>query len=724
MKQVFLSGKGEIEVFDVPIPGRMHDSVLVRNAFSVISSGTEGASVSEHGGLLGLYEKARSSKDVAGKVWKLVETKGYKNAWNQIWNKVSDYSVMGYSSSGWIVEADSNRIPFKPGERVACMGAGLANHSEYVVIPKNLFVPLPDKVSLEEASFAALGCIALQGIRRLESTPGEKIGVLGLGLIGQICVQMLHALGHETYGIDVSEERATKAAETAGILAWSSSITDSTSKILELTKGIGLDGVIVCAATTHDEPINLAFDLCRKRGRVSLVGDVGLCLQREKMYEKEIELRMSCSYGPGRYDPDYEMSSHDYPIAYVRWTERRNLELFLQMLSTSRLNLKPLVSAQRNFEQAPEAYANLKKGDPNTYAVLFDYGPLNGQSEESHLKPGRTIRYSQSTKIAGGRRIRLGLIGIGGHTKEVHIPNLRKMGDLFVVQGIASRSGASAGIAALKNGAAIATSDHRELFASKEIDAILIATRHRTHATFVKDALDAGKHVFVEKPMTLTLEDAEDIVRKSDETGLIVRVGFNRRFSPYLNALRKTVGTSGLRMFSVRVNTGILPGDWSNTPEEGGRILGEAVHFFDLSNWFMGHEPVFINATFAGEETIIDPNLTVQIRYPDGSTAQIIYTALGDAQMGKEYFEAFGNGRAARTDDFKNFVTYEGVESVPRRQRGNKGHAMELQEFAAAIRGEKFPIGGADARAGMVATWMALNCYKSEKTGGEIKLDI
>ncbi len=723
MKQVFLSGKGEIEVFDVPIPGRMRDSVLVRNAFSAISSGTEGASVSEHGGLLGLYERARSSKDVASKVWKLVEAKGYKNAWDQIWNKVSDYSVMGYSSSGWIVEVDSNRTPFKPGERVACMGAGLANHSEYVVVPKNLFVPVPEGVSLEEASFAAVGCIALQGIRRLELTSGEKIGVLGLGLIGQICVQMLNAFGHETYGIDVSEARATKAAEIAGILAWSSNVAESSAKISELTKGIGLDGVIVCAATTRDEPINLAFDLCRKRGRVSLVGDVGLCLQREKMYEKEIELRMSCSYGPGRYDPDYEMSSHDYPVAYVRWTERRNLELFLQMLSTQRLNLKPLVSARYSVEKAPEAYAALKKGDSNTYAVLFDYGPLNEQSEEQ-LKPGRTVRYSQSAKITTGRPIRLGIIGIGSHTKEVHIPNLKKMSDVFVIQGIASRSGASAGIAALKNRAAIATSDHRDLFASKEIDAILIATRHTTHATFVKAALDAGKHVFVEKPMTLTIDDAKDIVKKSTEMGLIVRVGFNRRFSPYLNALRKTVGNSGLRMFSVRVNTGILPGDWSNTPEEGGRILGEGVHFFDLSNWFLGSEPTSISATFAGEETLIDPNLSVQIRYPDGSTAQIIYTAAGNAQMGKEYYEAFGNGRAARADDFKRFDSSGGKESVSWRERGNKGHALELHEFAAAIRGEKFPIGGADARAGMVATWMALNCYKSEKAGGEIKLDI
>ena len=724
MKQVFLSGKGEIAVFDVPIPGRIHDSVLVRNGFSVISSGTEGASVSAHGGALGLYEKARSSKDVAGKVWKLVETKGYKHAWDRIWDKIGDYSLMGYSSAGWIIEVDSDRMPFKPGDRVACMGAGLANHAEYVAIPRNLFAPVPEGVSLEEASFAALGCIALQGLRRLESTPGEKIGVLGLGLVGQICIRMLHALGHETYGIDVNEARASKAAETAGIVAWSSSATDSIARVKELTNGNGLDGVVVCAATNRDEPINLAFDLCRKRGRVSLVGDVGLSLQRDKMYEKEIELRVSCSYGPGRYDQDYETASHDYPLAYVRWTERRNLEFFLYMLSTGRLNLKPLVSVRHKVEDASEAYAHIKKADPNTYALLFDYGPIAEERTSLSVQSGRTVKYAQPVKTLRGRKIRLGLIGIGGHAKEVHIPNLKKLDDTFIIQGIASRSGASAGVAALKYGAAMATSDHRELFASQEIDAILIATRHATHAPFVKAALDAGKHVFVEKPMTLTLEDAEDIVAKSAEKGLIVRVGFNRRFSPYLNSLRKVIGDAGLRMFSARVNTGVLSDDWSNTTEEGGRILGEAVHFFDLCNWLLGNEPVSIFAMFAGEERVIDPNLTVQIRYPDGSIAQIVYSALGNPQMGKEYFEAFGNGRIARSDDFKTFVSYGATESVAWKERGNKGHATELREFAAAIRGEEFPIKGADARAGLVATWMALSCYKSAQSGAQVELGV
>jgi len=724
MKQVFLSGKGEVAVFDVPVPARIRDSVLVRNAFSVISSGTEGASVSKSGGLLGIYEKARSSKDVVGKVWKLVEAKGYRHAWDQVRNKISDYNAMGYSCSGWIMEVDDERMPFRPGRRVACMGVGLANHAEYVVVPKNLFAPVPEGVSLDEASFAALGCIALQGIRRLEPTPGERIGVLGLGLIGQICIRMLHALGYETFGMDVSETRAAKASEVIGITAWSSGLTDSVPKIMDLTNGVGLDGVVVCAATNSDEPINLAFDLCRKRGRVSLVGDVGLTLQRDKMYEKEIDLRMSCSYGPGRYDPDYEMASRDYPLAYVRWAEGRNLEFFLHMLSTGRLNLKSLISARYSSEDAPLAYAHIKIGDPSTYAILFDYGPPPEGPSELFIKRERTVRYAETSNIVTNRRIRLGLIGIGGHVKEVHVPNLRKMEDTFAIQGIASRSGASAGVAALRHGATIATSDYRELLASEDIDAVLIATRHTTHARFVKEALEAGKHVFVEKPMTLTLEDAEEIVAKSFEKGLVVRVGFNRRFSPFLNGLRKVIGTDGLRVFSARVNTGVLPGDWSNTTEEGGRILGEGVHFFDLCNWFLGHEPESIYAAFAGEEAVIDPNVLVLARYPDGSVGQVIYTALGNARMGKEYFEAFGNGRAARSDDFKTLVSYGATESVGWRERGDKGHAVELQEFAAAIRGEKFPITGADARAGLVATRMALACYESAKSGSEIKLNV
>lgn len=724
MKQVFLSGTGEVKVFDVPIPGRLRDSVLVRNAFSCISSGTESASVSRRGGLLGLYEKARTSKDAAAKIWKLIETKGYSQTWERIWDKISDYSPLGYSCAGWVVEADNDRMPFKQGQPVACMGSGLANHAEYVVIPRNLFAPVPEGVSLDEASFAAIGCIGLEGIRRLESAPGERIGVLGLGLIGQVCVKILAALGHDVYGMDVNENRAAKAREMAGVQAWSLASADSITKVMDLTNGEGLDGVVVCAATSHSDPINLAFDLCRKRGRVSMVGDVGLSLDREKMYEKELELRMSCSYGPGRYDPDYEMRSHDYPLAYVRWTERRNLEYFLYLLSTGRLSLKPLISALYKADEAPAAYARVKKGDPGTFAVLFDYGRPSEELASLSARVERSVRYPQPTRTVADRTIRLGLIGVGRHAKETHVPNIKKMKGTFTIQGIATRSGATAGTAALRNGAAIATSDHRDLLAAEDIDAVLIATRHTTHARFVKEALDAGKHVFVEKPMALTMEDAQEVVEKSVEKGLVVRVGFNRRFSPWINAMRNAIGTDGVRVFSARVNTGIIPGDWSNTAEEGGRVLGEAVHFFDLCNWFMMAEPVSIFAAFAGEETVIDPDVVVQIRYPGGSVGQVLYTALGSAQMGKEYFEAFGNGRAARSDDFKSFSSYGATQSVGWGERGNKGHAAELKEFAAAIRGEKFPIEGADARAGLVATWMALACYKSATTGCEIKLDV
>jgi predicted dehydrogenase/threonine dehydrogenase-like Zn-dependent dehydrogenase len=724
MKQVFLSGKGEVSVFDVPIPGRMRDSVLVRNLFSVISSGTEGASVSSRSGILGLYEKARSSKDVADKVWKMVQTKGVRRTWDKIRDKIGDYSPMGYSSAGWIVEADSDRMPFRPGQRVACMGAGLANHAEYAAIPKNLFAPIPEGVSPEEASFAALGCIALQGIRRLESTHGERVGVLGLGLIGQICVRMLSALGFEAFGMDISETRASKAREIAGVVAWAGSAADSINRVMELTGGLGLDGVIVCAATAGDEPINLAFDLCRKRGRVSLVGDVGLRLQRDRMYEKEIELRMSCSYGPGRYDPDYEIASRDYPFPYVRWTERRNLEFFLHLLETGRVSLQSLVSARYPCQEAPQAYAHLKRAEAGTYALLFQYETVPEATVAAEVKTARTIHSVAVVSAVKNRQIRLGLIGVGSHMNDVLLPNLKNMADTFAIYGVASRSGSTAGIAARKHHAPIATSDYRELLEAPEIDAVLIATRHTTHARFVKEALDSGKHVFVEKPIALTVEDAQEIVAKSSETGLIVRVGFNRRFSPYLTAMRHAIGKDGLRIFCARVNTGKMPGDWSNTSEEGGRILGEGVHFFDLCNWFMGEEPLSLSAVFAGTDTVIDPDLAVQIKYPGGSIAQVIYTALGNPQMGKEYFEAFGNGRAVRSDDFRDCLTYGASESVGWKDRGNKGHAMELREFGATIRGEEFSVSGADARAGLVATWMALACYSSAEKGTEVRLEI
>lgn len=717
MKQVFLTGKGGVEVLEVPAPGRLRESVLVRNVFSVISTGTEGAAVTARHGVLGLYEKARARKDLAEKVWNMFQGQGAAKTWDKIWEKVGEYSPAGYSSAGVVVEVDDGALPYRQGTRVACMGAGLANHAEFVAIPKHLVAAVPHGVSLEEASFAALGCIALQGIRRLELPPGERVGVLGLGLVGQICVRMLDCLGYEAVGLDVLNERAETAAEVGNVVAWSTRETNSVERIMDLTGGMGLDGVVVCAATSDDGPVNLAFDLCRKRGRVSLVGDVGLNLNREKMYEKEMELRLSCSYGPGRYDPTYELAGRDYPYAFARWTEHRNLTFFLNLLATGRLDLKPLVSLKFPPEEAQSAYTAAKSGGPRVYGVLFHYGTELAGEPSGREVPVRRIDLSPGSTAKREGRIRLGLIGVGGHAKEIHLPNIKKLSDLVELRAVAGRSGASAGAVAARYRVPTAVSDYAEILAEPEIDAVLIATRHASHARMTIAALEAGKHVFVEKPLCLTVEDGERVGELVERAGLTLRVGYNRRFSPHLIALRRAVGHEGLRNLTVRVNTGRIPGDWSAAPEEGGRILGEAVHFFDLANWFMGNAPVSLSAAFVGEEPSTDPSVSVTVCYPDGSLAQILYTSLGNAKMGKEYYEAFGNGRAARSDDFRSFSACGASVSVGWGSKGDKGHKAALEEFVAAVSGRGEYGEGADWTAGLMATKMALACYSSAKSG-------
>jgi predicted dehydrogenase len=723
VKQVFLSGKGQIEVLDVPVPNRLHHSVLVRNAYSLISPGTEGAAVTAHGGWLGVYEKAVASKARAHQVWDLVQTQGVQPTWEAVRQKLDHYTMIGYSCAGQVVEVDHDELPFQVGQYVAGMGTGFANHAEYVCVPKNLLVPLPDGIPLEAAAFAALGCIALQGIRRLDLPPGERIGVLGLGLIGQLSVRLLLAMGYQVVGIDLSPERAQKAAEVEGITAWALDEIDSIRHVMDLTQGHGLDGVLMCAATPRNEPINLAFDLCRQRGRVAVIGDVGVGLNRGKMYQKELELRLSCSYGPGRYDHNYEIAGYDYPFGYVRWTEHRNLEYFLALLASGRLCIQSLISVRYPIEQAPTAYHLIKQAAPDTYGVLLDHG-MPMAVITSPTSATRTIRTLATARRSIPNQIGIGIIGAGGYAQSVHLPNMQKLHDSFFIHGVASQTGGTAAVAAKRYGISMVTSDYRELLAKKEIDAVIIATRHASHAQIVLDALQAGKHVFVEKPMATRIEDAKRISTKVDETGLIVRVGFNRRFSPFMQAMQKAIGSHGCRMLSVRVNIGGLDHGWSNTPEEGGRLLGEGVHFFDLCNWFIGSEPQTVSAFITGREERTNPNAMIQIRYPCGSTAHVAYTALGHTRMGKEYFEAFGNGRSVRSDDYQTFQSYGAAETVKRRARRDKGQVRILEEFAAAIQDKPYPVRGATARDGLITTWMALAAYESAAQGTHLALPV
>lgn len=720
MKQVLLSGKGQVEVLEAPIPGAMTNSLLVRNAYSLISSGTEGAAVANRKGWLGVYEKVVASPDRVTQVWNLAKSHGISRALAAVQSKLESYGSLGYSCAGTVVEVSGDDLPFVPGDKVACMGSGLASHAEYVVIPKNLAVVVPPAVLLEEAVFAALACIAMQGIRRLDLSPGERIGVIGLGLIGRLTLRLLCAMGYEPFGMDINPERSRMAQEVDRVESWTLSSVDSSKKVRDLTDGRGLDGVVICAATHSQDPINLAFELLRHRGRVSIVGDVGLHLEREKMYSKELEVRMSCSYGPGRYDPFYEAEGNDYPFGFVRWTERRNLEYFVSLLAAGRLETRPLISARYSIEDASAAYTRLKAGNAGDYGILFQY---ESPSAVVNLDQERVLKTAPPIRKTRPGRIRVALIGTGAYANAVHIPNLKQLADQFEIYGVASRSGVSAAITGRKAGASVVTSDYHRLLEDANVDAVVIATRHSNHAAITIDALRAGKHVFVEKPLATTIEDARQVHAVTQETGLILRVGFNRRFSPFMIAMRQVIGQSGTRIFTARINVGSLGQHWSNTAEEGGRLLGEGVHFFDLCNWFMTVPLVEVSGQFAGDVMNVNPNASIQLRYADGSVGHILYTTSGNSEGGKEYYEAFGNGKLVRSEDFTTFSAYGSSVRVGRRARGNKGQLAELLEFAAAIRGESYPVEGADARAGLLATWVALAAHKSATLRAVVKCE-
>lgn len=715
MKQVFLSGNGGIEVLDVPIPGRMAKSILVRNAFSLISSGTEGSAISRHRGLVGIYEKATASRDRVEQVWSMVRNQGPRHTWEAVRTKLTGLTPLGYSSAGTVVEVDGDDLPCRPGDLVACIGAGFANHAEYVVVPANLAAPIPAGAPLDQAAFAAVACIALQGIRRLELTPGERVGVIGLGLVGQTCVRLLQALGYEVFGTDPKRERIDKAGEVADTRTWDSSAEDGVALVMRQTDGVGLDGVVVCAGTRSDGPVNLAFDLCRRLGRVSVVGDVGLGLDRAKMYRKELELRVSCSYGPGRYDYRYELEGEDYDTSHVRWTEGRNLSYFLRLLATDRLNLSPIASRRFPVAEADGAYAAVKGGGPDVLGVLLAYGDSR-EAPIASVETQRTIRPVSWPVRSSATKFGIGLIGVGNYAKVVHLANLARLKDRAAVVGLASRTGASAAVAAKRLRGATVTSDYHQLLSDPAVDAVIVATRHASHARIALDALDAGKHVYVEKPMTISVEDGKALCEKAEASGLVLRVGFNRRFAPYMQALRDAIAGSAT-MLNIRVNLGQLANDWSNTDEEGGRWLGEGVHFLDLCNWLIGEEPDSIHATMTGPADATHANVAAMAYYPNGSTAQLLYTTLGHRALGKERIEAFANGVAASCDDFKKLTVAGRSVRAPRQGRNDKGQLGALAEFIDAVRGVPHRPVGANARAGLLATWMALAAVESARSG-------
>ena len=687
MKQVTLRG-GEAIVEEVPAPCLTPGQVLVKVAWSCVSPGTELASA-DRMRAANILERFRRDPIRRRRAFDILLKQGPKNLLAMAKEQLSVCTPSGYSCAGVVLAADSEEAYFVPGDRVACAGSGYANHAEFVSVPRNLVTKVPDGVSLADASTVTLGAIAMQGVRRAQAVVGERIGVIGLGLLGQLTVQILKAAGCKVFGMDLNPMRVAQA-RALGLDATPNSDVYAVDAAQQFSEGYGLDAVILTAATASNEPLHLAMQMARRKGRIIVVGDVGLAAKREAMYAKELDLLISTSYGAGRYDPSYEEAGLDYPYAYVRWTENRNMQAYLELIAAGQVNLEPLTSQRLPMAAATEAFRLLQEESPRPYTVLLEY-PLGTEGQIAHQ-----VTVTTSCPVRAGQ-IRLALIGAGSFARSVHLPNLRKRSDLFGIEAIVTQHGHTAMSMAQQVGARVAATDYREVLASPAVDAVLIATRHHSHAEIVDAALDAGKHVFVEKPLALTAEELDrlekrvDALKASSSGSPVVFVGFNRRYSPFIVRLRELVTARSTPLHvHYRMNTAYLPPNhWAHGLEGGGRIIGEACHILDVFRFLVGAPAIEVQAMgvqASGQRVILTDNFTATIRYAEGSVCTLLYTAQGGQELPKEALEIHFGGCSLSLDDFHKLRGF-GLKADMHTKRQQKGHLEELIAFHQAISG-------------------------------------
>ena len=695
MKQVILRN-GQVVVEEVPAPALLPGGILVRVAYSCISPGTETATVSTAGTRsgLGLIGSALRHPEKVRQVLSSLRTRGFRSTKALVQGRLSFGSALGYSCAGIVAEVGEGVESFRPGDRVACAGAGYASHAEAVVVPRSLAVAVPPEVELSAAATVTLGAIALQGVRRAQSTLGEIVGVIGLGVLGQLTGQLLKAAGCRVIGLDLRRGRVDLARSLGldeGLLPTDA---DLENRVRHLTDGFGLDAVILTAATPSNEPVNLAMRLCRRKGRVVVIGDVGLSVQRADMYRKELDLLMSTAYGPGRYDPLYEEGGLDYPYAYVRWTENRNMAAYLDLVATGKIRLAPLLAAVYPLGEAPRAYDAIRaEGGPLT--VLLQ-GPLT--ADERPLSRRLVLTTQRPTR---GGRVRVAIIGAGGFAQSTHLPNLKQLADRYELRAIVSRTGTSAVAVARQYGATVAATDYREVLADPEIDAVFICTRHHLHAAQAAESLRAGKHVFLEKPLAIErgeLTELQKTVRDLQAAGACpaFMVGFNRRFSPSVQRAKELIsGRAHPLLVRYRMNAGSLPpGHWVNGPEGGGRAVGEACHILDLFGFLTGAPAERLTATAIHPTSPVcrgDENFAATVRYRDGSVCSLLYTALGAREFPKEEAEIYVDGKTLVVDDYRALEIHGGTEAGVRSAVQDKGHRTELEAFHRLVTGRGEP---------------------------------
>jgi predicted dehydrogenase len=694
MKQLLQNiSTGEATVTDVPAPKAGPGEILVRVRASLVSAGTEKMVVEF--AEKNVLQKAMARPDLVRQVLNKGSREGIVSTLSSVRKRLDTDMALGYSNAGEVIEVGERASEFKIGDRVACAGGGFAVHAEFVRIPRNLAARIPaptssrSEIEFEEAAFTTMGAIGLQGLRLANPQLGETVAVIGLGLIGLLVVQLARAAGCTVVGMDIDEQRCQMAQEL-GCSITARDAEQMRSVVARITGGNGADSVLITASTRSNEPVILAGDVARDCARVVAVGAVGLEIPRKTYYEKELSFYVSRSYGPGRYDPDYEQFGRDYPIGYVRWTENRNMQAFLQLLIEDLVDVKKLITHRFDIQQADKAYELImgKTGEPFA-GVIIQY--------PAHASVSRHIALSATSEAgsAAAGKVTVGMLGAGNFATAVLLPVLKNTANVELV-GLATVSGASARAAGSRYGFSYCSSDDEEVLRDSQINTIVIATRHNLHAQQVTAALKAGKHVFCEKPLCVSDEELQEISQtyhssRSSDAKPLLMVGYNRRFAPMAIRMRDFLRETGEPlMMNYRVNAGFLPAThWTQSSEEGaGRIIGEVCHFVDFLVWLSGGRATSVYASaLSNDGKYSNDNLVAAMEFENGSVGTITYVSNGDKSFPKERVEVFSGGCVVTLDDYRLLTTVRGgrQQTLRSRLRQDKGHAGEWREFAMTI---------------------------------------
>lgn len=666
MKQIIQDLKaGHTILEEVPVPQVRTGHILIKTHRTLVSLGTERMLVEF--GKANFIDKARQQPEKVKQVLEKIKSDGLKPTLEAVFRKLGEPLPLGYCNAGEVIAVGKGVSDFKVGDRVVSNG----NHAEVVCIPKNLVAKIPDSVSYEEASFTVIGAIALQGIRLIKPTFGETVVVTGLGLIGLIAAQILKANGCEVIGFDFDQQKVDLAKKW-GITAYNLADGSNSVQIVESkTQNTGADAVLITASTKSNEVIAQAANMSRKRGRIVLVGVIGLDIQRSDFFEKELSFQVSCSYGPGRYDEEYETKGNDYPLAYVRWTEKRNFEAILKAISNQSLDVKSLITEEIDLEDYQQIYGDMK-GNGSIASILKYSGTVKATDTSVQVT-------SNSFK---GQKGVLGIIGAGNFTKSTIVPNLKKLN--ANIKYIASARGLSGTTTAKKFGISQSTTSYKDILADKEVDAVLITTRHNAHANQVIESLKAGKHVFVEKPLALNFEELKEVEEVYKKYNITLTVGFNRRFSPFIQDAKKHLGNTNTPINVIAtMNAGFIPADvWVHDMEVGGgRIIGEACHLIDLITYLTGSlvESVVMNALGSNTAENTD-NASILLKYKNGSQGVINYFSNGSKAYSKERVEVYSQNRTIVVDNFRK-STYYGFKSSGMKKSQDKGHFNQFKLF-------------------------------------------